>query len=79
MQKAFSIAQQLRMDPFANKRNLVATPEIQTPLFLKHEIRRDKLAAKVIIGYGQVWHLPRARQTGMTAAVRQSVRRRVRG
>ena len=54
VQKAFAIAQDLRTDPFAIKRKMVPTPDILTPLFQKAEIVRENLAAKSIIGYGQV-------------------------
>jgi hypothetical protein len=54
VQKAFAIAQAVRTDPFAIKRGGAATPEARTPLFMKHEIPRDRLAAKAILGHGQV-------------------------
>ena len=53
-QKAFAIAHALRTDPFAIKRKGAATPEAMTPLFSKHEISRERLTAKSILGHGQV-------------------------
>jgi hypothetical protein len=53
VKKAFQFAQELRTDPFAIKRQLPSTPEAMTPLFARYELRRENLAAKMIIGYGQ--------------------------
>ena len=55
VQKAFSLAQELRTDPFAINRKMMATPEIlKTPMFKKAEINRERLNAKMILGFGQV-------------------------
>ena len=53
IQKAIALATELRTDPFAVKRPLPATPEAMTPLFAKYELKREKLLATMIIGYGQ--------------------------
>ena len=71
VQKAFTIAQELRTDPFAIKRRMAATPEIVTPTFKKAEIKRERLTANLILGFGQA----RATSTfrGLSAAVWQGL------
>jgi hypothetical protein len=54
IQKSFALAQELRTDPFAIKRPMQETPEAIVPVFEKHLLIREQLAAKSIIGYGQV-------------------------
>ena len=53
-ERAFAIAYEIRRDPFAIRRKLLATPEILTPRFKAAEIKRDRLNDPAIIGYGQV-------------------------
>ena len=82
VQKAFTIAHELRTDPFAIKRRMAATPEILTPMFKKAELKRERLVAKSIIGMGQVPQLPHRPHTRFTArrslarCTRQSTRTR---
>ena len=61
VEKIFKIAQDLRTDPFAIRRILPATVDVtkMSPIFDKHEIVRENLTAKAIIGYGQVSALDR--------------------
>jgi hypothetical protein len=58
IQQAFAIAQDLRTDPFAIKRKMQETPDIQAvPIFAKAEIAREHLIAKSVIGFGQARRL----------------------
>jgi hypothetical protein len=57
VQKAFRKATDLKIDPFAIRRNLQETPEIMTPLFKQYELDRANLTARTIIGQGQVGHI----------------------
>ena len=79
VKKAAQLAAELRVDPFAIKRELTATPEVVVPAFKSSLIDRSSLAAGNIIGYGQVQHYFLLNSRLILAAVRQGVPSDVQG
>jgi hypothetical protein len=53
MSAAFELARQMRVDPFAIRRQMPDTPQAVTPEFLPYELPRESLKVKMIIGHGQ--------------------------
>ena len=54
VKKAYDFAVEIKNDPFAIKRPLAETPEVNLPVFHPHEVKRENLTSKSVVGFGQV-------------------------